>query len=107
MTDTSQINKKAIFALFLIHFIGDFFQSFIRPLLPPSCRYTPSCSSYAIEALREWGPLHGGWLAFRRILRCHPWGGMGVDPVPPARARDLGEARDMSDEGNRRPAGAR
>lgn len=46
------------------------------------CRYTPSCSVYAIEAIRTHGALRGGWLAFRRICRCSPWGGCGCDPVP-------------------------
>lgn len=59
-----------------------FYQKFISPLTPPSCRYTPTCSQYAVEALRKHGPLKGMYLAVRRILRCHPWGGHGHDPVP-------------------------
>ena len=59
-----------------------FYQKYISPLSPPSCRYTPTCSQYAIEALRKHGPFKGTYLAIRRILRCHPWGGSGYDPVP-------------------------
>ena len=51
-------------------------------VLPPTCRYTPSCSAYAIEAWSRYGALAGSWLASKRLLRCHPWGGCGVDPVP-------------------------
>ena len=51
-------------------------------LLPPSCRYRPSCSAYAITALQRYGAWRGGLLAARRLLRCHPWGGCGYDPVP-------------------------
>ncbi len=59
-----------------------FYKGAISPLTPPSCRFTPSCSTYAIEAIRRHGPLRGLYLAIRRILRCHPWGGSGYDPVP-------------------------
>jgi putative membrane protein insertion efficiency factor len=51
-------------------------------VLPPSCRFQPSCSAYAITALGRYGALKGGWLALKRIFRCHPWGGQGLDPVP-------------------------
>lgn len=59
-----------------------FYRYCISPLTPPSCRFTPTCSAYALEALRKHGPLRGTWLSLRRILRCHPWGGSGYDPVP-------------------------
>ncbi len=51
-------------------------------LLPPVCRYEPSCSRYAIEALKRHGAVRGSWLTIRRLFRCNPWGGMGPDPVP-------------------------
>ncbi|PWG03352.1 membrane protein insertion efficiency factor YidD [Sphingosinicella humi] len=51
-------------------------------ILPPSCRYTPSCSAYAITAIERYGALRGGWMAAKRLSRCHPWGGSGYDPVP-------------------------
>ncbi|MCF0183778.1 MAG: membrane protein insertion efficiency factor YidD [Bacteroidaceae bacterium] len=59
-----------------------FYQRCISPLTPPACRFTPTCSQYALEAIRKHGPLRGLYLAVRRILRCHPWGGSGYDPVP-------------------------
>ncbi|RMF07303.1 MAG: membrane protein insertion efficiency factor YidD [Candidatus Neomarinimicrobiota bacterium] len=59
------------------------YQVLVSPLFPPHCRFTPTCSQYAVEALQTHGFLKGGWLAFQRVLRCHPWGGSGYDPVPP------------------------
>lgn len=59
-----------------------FYRHGISPFTPPSCRYTPTCSQYAAEAVRRYGPFKGGWLALKRLARCHPWGGSGYDPVP-------------------------
>lgn len=59
-----------------------FYQYAVSPLMPPRCRYTPTCSQYAVEAVKKHGTLKGGLLAARRIARCHPWGGSGHDPVP-------------------------
>ena len=62
------------------------YQLLLRPLFPPACRFEPSCSHYAIEALTRHGAGRGSLLAARRVLRCNPWGGSGFDPVPPASA---------------------
>ncbi|MBO4370149.1 MAG: membrane protein insertion efficiency factor YidD [Paludibacteraceae bacterium] len=59
-----------------------FYRYFISPLTPPSCRYTPTCSQYMVEAVTKYGPFKGTWLGIKRLLRCHPWGGSGYDPVP-------------------------
>ena len=58
------------------------YRYFISPLLGVNCRFTPTCSAYAIEAIEKYGALRGGWLAVKRIVRCHPFGGSGHDPVP-------------------------
>lgn len=59
-----------------------FYRRWLSPMTPPSCRFTPTCSAYAEEAVHEHGAGRGGWLALRRLLRCHPFGGSGYDPVP-------------------------
>ncbi len=58
------------------------YQYLLSPLLGASCRYTPTCSQYGIEAIKKHGPFKGFWLTVKRIARCHPWGGHGHDPVP-------------------------
>jgi len=58
------------------------YQYMISPMKPATCRYTPTCSGYAVAAVNKYGPFKGGWLALKRIGRCHPWGGSGYDPVP-------------------------
>lgn len=64
------------------------YQAGIAPLLPAACRYTPSCSEYAVIAVRRFGTARGCWLGLRRIFRCHPFGGRGYDPVPPVEPDD-------------------
>ena len=59
-----------------------FYQVCISPFFPGSCRFTPTCSEYAVQALRKYGPFKGTWLTIKRLSRCHPWGGSGYDPVP-------------------------
>lgn len=66
-----------------------FYQVAISPWTPAACRYQPTCSAYAFEAIRRHGSMRGGWLAVRRIGRCHPWGGSGYDPVPSVERESL------------------
>lgn len=73
-----------------------FYQRFVSPALPPSCRYVPTCSSYAVQALQDHGALRGTWLSIRRLGRCHPWHEGGLDPVPPVRERRSGAGSSSS-----------
>ncbi|HOF15539.1 MAG TPA: membrane protein insertion efficiency factor YidD [Bacteroidales bacterium] len=72
---------KAILSFIFIALIK-IYQLLISPLFPPSCRFTPTCSAYGLEAIKKYGPFKGGWLALKRILSCHPWGKSGYDPLP-------------------------
>ncbi|RMG28838.1 MAG: membrane protein insertion efficiency factor YidD [Bacteroidetes bacterium] len=72
--------SKVLKQLFI--FLIRFYQGAISPFFPAACRYTPTCSEYSIQAIRKYGPIKGSWLGLKRILRCHPWGGHGHDPVP-------------------------
>ncbi len=58
------------------------YQYTLSPYIGRSCRYTPTCSVYSVEAIKKYGPFKGGWMALKRILSCNPWGGSGYDPVP-------------------------
>jgi hypothetical protein len=80
MKDVGRMVSKGVAWLLVLPI--RFYQIAISPLLGPSCRFTPTCSEYARQALLKHGPVKGLWLAVRRILRCHPWGGSGYDPVP-------------------------
>jgi len=70
------------------------YQLFLSPLKPPSCRFAPTCSHYAIEAVRRFGVRKGGWLAVRRILKCHPFHPGGIDPVPDKQQHTIGVKED-------------
>jgi hypothetical protein len=72
---------KKVFEFFFIAIIR-FYQAAISPFTHASCRYIPTCSQYAVEALQKYGPIKGSWLTVKRLARCHPWGGYGYDPVP-------------------------
>ena len=76
----AEIAKRVVAFPFIL--LVKFYQLCISPCTMPSCRYTPTCSECALQAIRKYGPLKGGWLALKRIARCHPWGGHGYDPVP-------------------------
>ena len=67
---------------FLILKIIRVYQKYLSPLLGPSCRFHPTCSEYALQAIETYGIFRGGFLAIKRILKCNPWGGAGADPLP-------------------------
>lgn len=72
--------KRGVGFLFLVLIRA--YQLLLSPILGASCRFSPTCSQYGVEAIRKYGPFKGGWLTIKRISRCHPWGGHGHDPVP-------------------------
>lgn len=74
--------KKLSFIGRIFCLIIKFYRNFISPLFPPSCRYYPTCSEYAYEAIKKYGAVKGSWLGIKRILRCHPFHEGGCDPVP-------------------------
>jgi putative membrane protein insertion efficiency factor len=74
--------KRASYANRLVRMVIRAYQRAFSPLLPRACRYVPTCSEYALEAVERHGIMRGGWLAARRLLRCHPLAGSGFDPVP-------------------------
>ena len=76
------MNAISRIPLYLIRGLIRVYQLLISPVLAGSCRYHPTCSQYALEAVEEHGPFKGAWLALKRIGRCHPWGSSGFDPVP-------------------------
>ena len=77
-----------------------FYQLGVAPYLGTNCRFTPGCSSYALEAIGTHGAFRGTWLALRRLARCHPWGGSGYDPVPPTKTTST-ETMGCSHRGHR------
>ncbi|WP_295669752.1 membrane protein insertion efficiency factor YidD [uncultured Mucilaginibacter sp.] len=80
MKAVTDILKKGTGFLFIL--LIKIYQYFISPMTGASCRYTPTCSQYGVEAIRKYGAFKGGWLTLKRIASCNPWGGHGHDPVP-------------------------
>ena len=80
MNRLNQILRAVVSHFFI--FLIRLYQYLLSPVLGASCRYTPTCSQYGMEAIQKYGPFKGGWLTLKRIARCNPWGGHGHDPVP-------------------------
>ena len=80
MSRFREIARKV--AIFPFVVLIKFYKICISPYTPASCRFTPTCSEYALQAIRKYGPFKGLWLTVKRLLLCHPWGGSGYDPVP-------------------------
>ncbi len=80
MSAILQLFKWIIGSIFIL--LIRIYQYFISPLTGASCRFTPTCSQYSVEAIKKYGAFKGGWLTLKRLGRCHPWGGHGHDPVP-------------------------
>ncbi len=78
--------KKILIFPFIV--LVRFYQVAISPYTPNSCRYSPTCSHYTVEALQKHGLFKGGWLSIKRITSCNPWGGSGYDPVPEKKSKD-------------------
>lgn len=91
-----EIREIALKHLFVL--LIRFYQVCISPLKPPTCRFTPTCSQYAITAIRRFGAIKGTWLAIKRISRCHPLGGYGYDPVPPLEEKTAQKTMDNEDK---------
>lgn len=84
--------KKILIAPFVL--LVRFYQNFISPFTPATCRYSPTCSQYTLEALKMHGLFKGGWLATKRIISCNPWGGKGHDPVP-EKSKNSAQAKEL------------
>ena len=80
MKSLTQLVRR-LFIAFLVLLVR-IYQYTLGPILPNACRYAPTCSQFAITAIKKYGPIKGAWLAAKRIASCHPWGGSGYDPVP-------------------------
>jgi len=80
MKQLSQFFRTILSRFFIL--LIRIYQILLSPLLGASCRFTPTCSQYGLEAIQKYGPFKGGWLIVKRIGRCHPWGAHGHDPVP-------------------------